>query len=346
MTSAAHADIPAGNTTATDPWATADTFQISRAAGLRSFRDWTMMCDNLGACTAISLSATRAARLNRSDPGDFALPLMTIRRASAGSPWRITVDYRAMNYAPSLGGLRLHVMRDGADQIGPGFDLTQITPGHYALDAESVDQFLADSRRSSRAAVTMFGHGIHGTISTSGLSAALSAITARQTAFRPAAARDPERERLETFNPVNVTADDARRLHRLGCNMGMAPAPDAFVAARSLDGALLTGQRCGDADSLYTIWLVQRGSFAAEPVAFPTPDEVPGMSMEGGLPRSAFNLDNGEMTGSRVLRARGDCGWQRRWHWTTLGFTLVETRIMPFCVGLSPESWPVTYRAP
>lgn len=343
-TNAAVADPPPRQSEAIDRFATGDTRRLSAAVGLASYRDWTVACDNRGACTAMNMSAARAARIASADPGDYALPLLRVERRDRYGGWRITVDYRQPDYAPSLAGLSLHVMHDTADRVGPAFPLTQITPGHYALDPEATEQFLNDSRRSSRAAVTMAGHGLHGVMSTAGLTASLTAITARQ--WPAEIAEDNFVPPSAAFNPVSLTEAETRRLHRHGCNLGMAPPPAIVVAARSPEGAVLTGEPCGDQTRPFILWMVQRGTYDPQLVEFPTPDNRRGTSIEAGLPRASFNLDTGEMTATQLMRPRGDCGFQRRWRWTRNGFELIETRIMPFCAGLSPASWFIVYRSP
>lgn len=320
-------------------WSRADVHRIASVAGFASYRDWSIACDNRGACQGISLSAARAARLAASDPGDHARPLLSIARAHRTAPWQISVDYRALNYAPQLDGLSLHVMHDRSERIGPAFRLTAIEPGLFMLDPAGVESFLRDSRRSSRVATTMRGHGIHGVVSTAGLSASLTAIDARQTVAPRIGAAPAVAPSI--FNPVHPGEGEAAHLRRLGCDTSARAASDTLVSARSPDGEVVTGVPCGGRG--WRMWMVGRDAISAAPIRFPTPDAGAGSEISGSLRHSVFNLDTGDILAARRIGTRHDCGWSRRWRWTGRGFALLETRIMPFCAGLAPDSWFVVY---
>lgn len=327
-----------------DPDARGEVQWIGERAGLRSYRDWSVACDSLGACTALNLSPQRVARMRGDDPGDHALPLLRLSRPREGAAWQIHVDYRGIDYAPPLAGLALHVMDDGREAVGTGYPLTMVVPGLYALDAEAVEPFLAESRRSRQAVVTMAGHGVHGLMSTSGLSASLIAMTVRQ--YRVDAEQLLRAEqRPSVFSPMTLDNGEARRLHLAICGIGALSADNRVVAARDQNGVTLIGLGCGGMSQGRRIWLVQHGDAPPTPAFFPRPDSARPSRSELILPLADFDMDRGEMTATGVMTGRGDCGWQRTWRWTGRAFELVETRIMPFCTGLSPASWFVVYRS-
>lgn len=327
-----------------DPQAQDEVQRIGTQAGIRSYRDWTMACDNLGACSAINLSPQREARMRGDDPGDYALPLLRLFRESEGAAWQIHVDYRAIDYAPALAGLALHVMDDRTDAPGAGYPLTMVVPGLYALDAEAVEPFLAESRRSRRAAVTMAGHGVHGIISTSGLSASMTAMTVRQYQARLDEAARAERRPL-VFSPAMMDNGEARRLHLAICGIGSLPADTMAIVARGPDEVMLVGLQCDGMDATTHFWLVGTRDGPLRPALFPRPDTALTFRAELVLPLAQFDMDRGEMTATGAMSSWGDCGWRRTWRWTGDAFELVETRIMPFCTGLSPASWFTVYRS-
>lgn len=334
------------------PFAREDVDDLAAAAGVRSFRDWTVICDNGPDCAAIGMSRALESRL-RTATGDVEqVPVLRLfRPRGRNGGLRIFVDFGDVR-SVVLAGLSLHALDDPAGgRRSPGHPLTRVDTGLYALDREANEAFLRESNAGNRAVVTDAEGRVHAVLSTAGLNAALLHMAARQSPSfalpmpenrSDAAPAGPDRP---TFVPERLTAEDARYLHALTCGLGMTPSADAVTAMLTADGRnLLTAVECGDRALGFSVWFIRRGSGPFEPVPFPTPDRGPGTSVEAGLANARLDPDSGELTALQHVRSTHDCGWWRRWRWSGTGFDLRETRIMPFCAGLSVGRWPLLYR--
>jgi hypothetical protein len=328
-----------------------DVDEVAADARLRSFRDWSVICDNRVNCSAFSASRAWEDRLARDDPGDYARPVLRIfRPRGRNGGLQILVDFG--EDGPSQAGLSLHANYDPVtEQVSEGYPLTRVANGLYALDYEAHEAFFRVSQRGQRAAVTSSEGRIQAVMSTSGLNASMTHMAVLQY---PTFDQPPLEHRVElvsgprpfAFERATISQSAAQRLHRLTCGMGVPPSPDGMVTLRAAhDGALVTSIRCGDPATAYSVWFVQRGTGVPQPISFPTSDRRPGTDIEAGLANAELDPATGEMTALQHVRGLRDCGWWRRWRWTGTGFELVESRIMPFCMGLSYQRWPVLYHA-
>ena len=74
---------------------------------------------------------------------------------------------------------------------------------------------------------------------------------------------------------------------------------------------------------------------------FPFAEGEPGNQLTGGV----YDPETREMESASLGRGIGDCGTHARWRWTGEAFVLIHQATMEVCAGMSPDDWPVLYRA-
>lgn len=332
------------------------------------YGDWSVACDNRAYCTAVSVSREQEMRRRSIDPGDFVRPVLHIARyATPGEPPHVMVDFRIDGQAPSLAGLSLHVLLDAdRESYGPGHELTRITAGLYAIDREVVQRFIDASHASASVVIVQNGR-IHGQISTAGMSAALrhaDELQGRADSGEAMVARGvrPPRRPADTGRSAivaraggagSLAPEAARQLFLFICGSGVTQTAMSVQSFDLPDQVRIIGVDCGSglADP-ETAWLMQRRGGLPEPLALPRPDVHPGDYEAAFLTNSHFDAASGILTTrhnnrnySDAQRNRADCGWIRRWQWTSGGMEMIEARVMPACAGILPDGWILTYFA-
>jgi Protein of unknown function (DUF1176) len=328
--------------------------------------DWSGACDNAKDCTAVSVSAHYVERLEGTDPGDYASPRLWVKRAAGpnGKP-RVFVDTSVWGQATPSGALTLHVYYpcDG-DCTGRAYPLIPLEAGRHELAPAFVASFFRESARTSRAATRNADGTMHGIITTQGLVALMrwsdevqgrrgttSAIYA--TGNRPATEVPLPKPRpivhvVRAHNrppPENLDPALLQPLHRQHCTTPWEPA-----RSQARNHALSNGQRLWSIACHLTsehesrLWLVETKLGRIEMFTLPRPEQGRPAELPI-LPQSAYDGSSGQLRGVHRLRRSGDCGWQRRWAWTGLGFAMIDAVEMPACIGIPIHQWLQTYRA-
>lgn len=332
------------------------------------YGDWSVACDNRAYCTAVSASREQEMRRRSGDPGDALRPVMHIARyADAGAPPHVLIDFRVDGQSHNLADLSLHVMLDAdREAFGTGHSLTQVAAGIYALDRRVAQRFIDASHASDTAVIVRDGR-IYGQISTAGMSAALrhaDELQGRADSREAMVARGLRPPRgpgetggsaivARTGNTGSLPPEAARQLFLFICGSGVTQTSLSVQSYDLPDQMRLIGVDCGSglADP-ETAWLTQRRGGLPEPLALPRPDIYPGEYEEAFLTNSHFDAASGILTTrfnnrnySDPQRNQADCGWIRRWQWTSGGMEMIEARVMPACMGILPDSWMLTYFA-
>lgn len=341
---------------------------ITAFTRVSEYGDWSVACDNRAYCTAVSVSREQEMRRRSTDPGDALRPVLHIARyVDEDEPPHVLVDFRVDGQPPSLAGLSLNVSVDAdRETFGPGYSLTSIKAGLYAVDRRAVQQFI-DASRASHAAVIVQDGQIHAQISTTGMSAALRHADELQgradsrEAMVARGARPPRRPTdtgrsaivARTGGTGSLPLEAARQLFLFICGSGVTQTDMSVQSFDLPDQMRLIGVDCGSglADP-ETAWLSQRRGGLPEPLALPRPDVNPGEYEEAFLTNSHFDPASGILTTrfnnrnySDPQRHRADCGWIRRWQWTSGGMEMIDARVMPACMGILPDRWMLTYFA-
>lgn len=335
------------------------------APEVAEFTDWSLACDNARDCTAVSILRELVARISRGDQGDYAQPRLWVKRA-AGPDARLRVFLDTTVWGEAGGGeapATLHVYTEcDGDCTGRPFRLIARGRGRFELAPADVPAFLAESVTTARAATRFAGGGMHGIITTAGMTAALRFIDERQQrrgtvtaayAKGPKPARTvppaPPRARVkvtrgEEVEPYATPAGEAALFaaRARDCPETDLDGPDPRRARwRLASGQYLWAVGCSaNPDAPRRLWLVETPGKGIALAAFPRPEQGRA-ALAGVLPDSAFDPATG------LLAAYGGrmCGWRRRWAWTGTAFAMVDAVEMPSCIGIPLQQWLRTYRA-
>lgn len=327
-------------------------------AGVQSFDDWTVACDQTFACEAINVSDAFAARQAASDPPDLPGGFGLMRLEREGEPDAeavLTVTFNVWGeprVALPAEGLTLHVSDPGdEDRTGPGYRLQPMGFGRYQLPADLLAKFLAESRQSNMAAVRLPSGELYGLLTTRGLAATLRYIDIAQgRAGRPdalIAARErpipwlaggPKAVSLRTrpiFEGATIRDPDLASFRDRHC-----PAtPAQPIAARSwrlAGGPLLIAVPCDDKLDLWVVRENGRDQVLLLPIEG-------GRDLEGLLDNASIDSAQGLLSAFQASRGFGDCGVNYRWGWTGRSFELAEVKVMGPCVGYMTPDWLTTY---
>jgi hypothetical protein len=336
------------------------------APEVMEFDDWSVACDNARECTAVSISREYERRISNTDAGDYASPKLWVKRSAApkAKP-RVFVDTSVWGEVNPLGPLSLHIYRacDG-DCTGSGYKIVQIEPGRYELIPQQVDQFLQESRRTSRAATRRDTGDMHGIITTNGLTAAMrymdevqqrrgtvTAIFAKGVKPSSAIPAAPGRETVRVVRGLNETStempdhSEMQRVRGEHCKGPHDPNETNIQRFRLQNGQALWSIICVSAPHNPThLWLVETKADQFELFKLPRPEQ--GRDAEKPiLPHSWFDPASGQLTGYYTGEDVRSCGWKRRWAWTGTAFAMIDAIEMPACIDIMLNQWLQTYRA-
>lgn len=294
---------------------------------VRAFRDWLVVCDNGGRCTALTGSDA--------DQGWLSVQI------DAGPDARPVVRYGGIDFTSQDAQARPALAVDGR-AVDPADDVTAA---------------LADGRRA-----TVSGHGRARPISLSGAAAALLWIDERQGRLNTPtalirrgelpASSVPAAPRRIAVQPVRLPGDGA------GQERVLPPALEALDAVKECRVDVPEGRaRTWAVGSDQLLWLVPcwRAAYNTGDRLFVADAEGRGAhalglptALKGATPfvvNGDFDPASGELSSFDKGRGVGDCGYLRTWVWTGRGFALKREAGMEDCWGLVAEQWPVIYEA-
>lgn len=333
---------------------------------VRAFRDWSISCDNVRTCSALSVAP--------GEDGGWDSPVLVVTRdAGPAARARVEVLPSALGDAAVTGaagaagaagvdGLRVVI----AGQ--PAFALLPAGPdGARALSGAEVGRFLAAARPVQAAELVRGTGEPAATVSLSGLVAALrhmdavqgrtGTVTALIDRGPVPAARVPAAAPLPRVTPVPFRPRPAgavprtvRRAITETCDQGSRP-PEGERPVEAHD--------LGLGRTLWTVWC-DAGAYNSTHMVVVTdargtvtglvPGLVPGLA--GLQDRTAALWINLSIDPQRGLisqfakgRGLGDCGQSDGMAWTGEAFVPVRSTLMDTCRGVMPERWPVLYRA-
>jgi hypothetical protein len=334
------------------------------APEVRQFGDWSIACDNVKNCTAVSVSEEFAEK-QKSSEADLASPKIWVKRRAGGlERLRVFIDLTVWDQARSVGPLTLRMLDQNDEPAGPVYRLKEIETGRYELAQADVAAFFAASRATSTVGTVLRNGELHGIATTNGMTAALlfmdevqgraKTVTAIYGKGPLPAARVPDARAMPTVSIVRAAGqieglpqNKPELIERYGflCRPD-APGPARTVTAlRLADGHTLYSFACsGGGDNPQTVWAVADPKGAFLDLKLPRPEQ--GRAPEDlVLPNSRFDPASGHLTALFRARKFGDCGWQRRWAWDGTAFAMIDSVEMPACIGLQLHQWLQTYRA-
>lgn len=301
-------------------------------AELRTFRDWTVGCDNGRACHAVALVPEHwpddALTMSvRRGPGPVDAPVLAIELGADSNPAWLSADGRRL-------AVRL-VVAEGRTGIAPADAETAIAA---LRSADSVEVHSADGKPL-------------GKVSLKGASAALLYMDEQQrragtpTALvrRGSSATAVDAPPLPVVSapavsrirPIRLSAASIRSLRgRHGCAIDEVGGPDEAESVALTAGETLLLLACGSGayNVSFVPFIVRRGG-RAEIAPF---DHRPGWWAEEGKPmlvNAAWDGRRGLLTSLSKGRGLGDCGTSADYAWDGRAFRLVEQAEMGECRG-------------
>lgn len=333
------------------------------APEVMEFGDWSVACDNARDCTAVSVSRDYVKRIEGTDPGDYAMPKLWVkRRAGPKAAPRVFVDTSVWGEAKPVGPLTLHVYYDcDGDCTGRAYRLRQIEPGRYELASDQLAAFFAESVKTRRAATRFPDGSMHGVLTTEGLVAAMryidefqerrgttTAIYAKDKKPSSAVPPEPMRPKVKVVRgveePITESYDHSalNRKRAEHCQVFGRTIPDLPIQRIKLtNGQKLWSVDCNSTPHVeYRLWLVETGEDRFEIFKLPRPEQGRDAELPI-LPNSDFDFASGQITSFQGMA----CGWKRRWAWTGSAFAMIDSIEMPACIDILPHQWLQTYRA-
>lgn len=319
------------------------------ADGVATYKDWTIGCDNTKRCTAIGRGtvefAIGAYVVVKREAGPAAVPAVEVVLPMDGPPAGVTLTIAADD--PKAG-----VLPKGTTAVDDnGYVRTRFSGDEAAA-------FVAAVRNASRLQVTPKPGGADAAsaVSLSGMSAALlkmddvqgrvGTVTALVKAGQKPASAVPAAPALPVVAAVKLaelSGSGPKSLPR-------EPAADTGCPEQSLEigfslgGSTALWGTCTSAGAynfFYDFYVFDGAK--QRPAVFPQP---PGTGEASGSLTNPWLSDDGRAIGAfEKGRGLGDCGVLGSWAFDGKALQVVEYSMMGDCVGVSPDDWPVLWRA-
>ena len=321
------------------------------AAGTKTVKDWTAVCDNLGACAAYGFSAEGQdtdsyLKISREAGGAAAPVVLVVYDAANQQPaaaWTLEVDGRPITGLASVrsaggdAGARTTLTGAAAAALiaalkeGRGLDISQ---GGKTLDSISL---------TGSAAILLWVDDQQGRVGT---------VTAlARPGPKPASAVPPPSPPpiIRAAPPVDQSGLPQKAPRSLvkgiaDCDPDRKPEDSDDVVARLAPGLVLWGPQCsmGAYNEVNVFFLGDEKARVVRRVVFP---EAPGagQASDDELINVDFDAKTQTLTSFSKARGLGDCGQQTDWVWTGKAFVLLGETVMPECRGVPLDDWAPLY---
>jgi hypothetical protein len=317
----------------------------ARADGVNSFKDWTVVCDNLRNCQVAGFS---------SDDSDLPAVLRLSRGGAAGAPAKVEIDLLGetgfAGKAPTL-AIDGRVMMTG--KVVTSRDSADFT---VVLDDAQVGPLLGAARNGTLLTIQA-GDATLGRVSLAGMVAALRYADDQQKRAGTVTAMVAKGAAPASSIPAPPPAPILRAAPAMA-QTGLPSKPPAAVKA------LVTKAECDaepgsegepeawrlSADKV--LWRIPCGggayNFSGLFVVVDKAGRASLAPLEGVDDGLATNADYDPET--RILssydkgRGIGDCGGSSDWVWTGETFALSKAAAMPVCRGYGGD-WPTVFQA-
>ena len=318
---------------------------MAAADGANSFKDWTVVCDNLRTCQVAGFSA---------DDSELPAVLRLSRDGGAGAPAKVEIDLLGETgfegKAPTLAVDGRVVMTAKGVSSRDSADFTVV------LDDAQVGPLLGAARNGTLLSIRV-GDKDLGQVSLAGMVAALryvddqqkraGTVTAMVAKGSAPAAGVPAPPPLPILHPAPAIAQTglpskppaAVRALSSKAECDVEPGSEGKPEAFRLSGDKVLWQLpCGGgAYNFSSLFVVVDKAGRASPAPLEGVDD--GLATNAGYDpktRILSAYDKG--------RGVGDCGGSNAWVWTGEAFVLSEARVMPVCRGYGGD-WPTLFRA-
>ena len=318
---------------------------VAGADGTNSFKDWTVVCDNLRTCQVAGFSA---------DDGELPAVLRLSRDGAAGAPAKVEIDLLGeigfAGKAPTLAVDGRVVMKARVVTSRDSADFTVV------LDDAQVGPLLGATRNGTLLSIQVDGKDL-GQVSLAGMVAALryvddqqkrvgtvTAMVAKGSAPAggvPAPPAIPVVHAAPAVTQAGLPSKPPAAVLALGrkaeCDVEPGSDGEPEASRLSADKVLWRIPCGGGAYNFSGLFVVVDKAGRASLAPLEGADD--GMATNAGYDpktRILSSYDKG--------RGVGDCGESSQWVWTGEAFELSEARVMPVCHGYGGD-WPVIFRA-
>ncbi|KQY35393.1 hypothetical protein ASD38_02185 [Caulobacter sp. Root487D2Y] len=317
---------------------------VAGADGVESFKDWTVVCDNLRNCQVAGFAA---------DDTELPAVLRLSRAAAASAPAKVEIDLLG---EISLGGKAPALAVDGrvvmTAKVVSSRDSADFT---VVLDDAQVGPLLGAARNGTLLSIQDGGKEL-GRVSLAGMVAALryaddqqkragtvTAMVAKGAVPAAGVPAPPPAPVLhaapavaQTGLPAKPPAAIKALFSKAECDLGPGrdDKPEAFRL--SADKVLWQVPCWGAAYNFGSLFVIadkaDRLSLALEGVG------------DGVLVNAEYDPKTRLLSAYNKGRGIGDCGDSSQWVWTGEAFALSEATVMPVCRGYGGD-WPTTFHA-
>lgn len=313
---------------------------VPAAADVNSFKDWTVVCDNLRTCEAVGFGP---------EDGDLSAVLRLSRAGAAGAPARIEIDLPNESH-----GKPVTLAVDGREVItapapSSGGGLTVVVG-----DAQA-GPLLGAARNGAMLSIRN-ADGALGRVSLAGMVAALRYVDDQQKRAGTVTAMVAKGGAPAASVPAPPAAPVIRAAPAIA-QTGLPSKPPAAVLALGRKAECDLGPGGEVRPEAYrlsadkVLWQVPCGggayNFDSLFVIVDKSGKIGPASLEGddGLATNAeYDPKTRILSAYSKGRGIGDCGDSSRWAWTGQSFELSQATTMPVCRGYGYD-WPVVFRA-
>lgn len=317
----------------------------------RSFRDWTIGCDNIRSCTALSVSS----RGELGDAGTFAIQVLRPAGPQGQAVIRLVPTLVVDEELPAL--IRLQIGTEAPFELQMQGE-SQV----WVLPATSTARFLAAARPASEAqavasdgtqlsVVTLMGlvatlrhmdavQGRTGTVTALIDTGSVPAVRVPAAPALPQPVLAPFRTRPTGAVPRPVRAAQAEACQETADRA----VSDVFTAYDLGRGKTLWAMMCGlGAYNAMTLLVIADAAGQLTPVmpmagtaAEPT---------EAIWVNASIDPATGTVTQFAKGRGLGDCGTWETVGWTGSQFVPLRNATLDTCAGVMPDFWPLLYQS-
>lgn len=348
------------------------TFSAQAQTAPREYRDWSVSCSNVKACTAISISGLNEMGVGTRPRGVAADTEMGwlwigIEAGAAAKPKILySGEYSTDQPTPNTGSLRV-IGKNGRVLAGGTFMLIPDPSGASQIQAAEVDRFLALAKTGHAVVYAKAAsRPVQSFASLSGFVAALRAVEAVQGRTGTTGAwvdvgRLP-RERIPPAPPppkviaVGFVKHSTRTsLPKLVSERRTAECDDSDrldpggqgVESFSLGkGRTLWAIPCGaGAYNMWSKFYLQTSSTRLEPYRFARPERAELDEDANSLVNVSIEPETGQISAFAKGRGIGDCGSAETYTWDGTTFVLTSLIEMNACSGLMADFWPERIKA-
>jgi uncharacterized protein DUF1176 len=320
----------------------------AHAAGSKTVKDWTAVCNNLGDCVAFGFSEEGAdtdayLKIDR-QAGAAAQPQVAIVFDSGdkqpAQTWTLSLDGKPIaglglvHAAGGENGARASLTGAAAEQL-----IAALRNG-AALQLEAGDKSLEEVSLAGSAAVLLWIDDQQGRVGT------VTALSRRGAA--PASSVHPRLSAplvraAALVSQAGLPQHAPRSLIKgvQDCDFDASSGEPDDTIARLSPGVVLWGLECQMAayNEVSVFFSGDEHAGHLKRVSFPEP---PGarQASEGELMNVGFAAPTQTLSAFAKARGIADCGSTEAWVWDGKAFQMASSQVMPECRGVPPDDWP------